>query len=75
MRTCCCNLLWKSFVIPILQTSEPVPTISALVGHSTPTETLDTYSNMFEESLDGVTDYFDKIYEENKQKNYQNNDD
>ena len=30
---------------------------------------------MFEESLDDVTDYFDKIYEDNKQKNHQNNDD
>ncbi len=46
-----------------------VPTITALLGHATPTETLDTYSHMFEETLEGVTDYFDKIYEENMKKN------
>jgi integrase len=64
-----------SCVSALINAKSPVPTISALVGHSTPTETLDTYSHMFEESLDGVTDYFDKIYEENKQKNHQNNGD
>lgn len=64
-----------SCVSALINAKSPVPTISALVGHSTPTETLDTYSHMFEESLDGITDYFDKIYEENKQKNHQNNGD
>lgn len=64
-----------SCVSALINAKSPVPTISALVGHSTPTETLDTYSHMFEESLDGVTNYFDKYYEENKQKNHQNNDD
>ena len=64
-----------SCVSALINAKSPVPTISALVGHSTPTETLDTYSHMFEESLEGVTDYFDKIFEENKQKNHQNNGD
>lgn len=64
-----------SCVSALINAKSPVPIISALVGHSTPTEALDTCSHMFEESLDGVTDYFDKIHEENKQKNHQNNDD
>ena len=62
-----------SCVSALINGKNPVTTITALVGHSTPTETLDTYSHMFEESLDGVTDYFDKLYEENKQKNPPNN--
>ncbi len=61
-----------SCVSALINAKSPVPTIQALVGHSTPTETLDTYSHMFEETMDGVTEYFDKIYEENKQKNSQN---
>ena len=54
----------------LINGNNPVTTISAFVGHSTPTETLDTYSHMFEESLEGVTNYFDKIYEENNKKTY-----
>lgn len=61
-----------SCVSALINAKSPVPTIQALVGHSTPTETLDTYSHMFEETMDGVTEYFDKIYEENKEKNSQN---
>lgn len=61
-----------SCVSALINAKSPVPTIQALVGHSTPTEILDTYSHMFEETMDGVTEYFDKIYEENKEKNSQN---
>ena len=57
-----------SCVSALINGNNPVTTISAFVGHSTPTETLDTYSHMFEESLEGVTNYFDKIYEENNKK-------
>lgn len=63
-----------SCVSALINAKSPVPTIQALVGHSTPTETLDTYSHMFEETLDGVTEYFDKIYEQNKEKTSQESD-
>ena len=63
-----------SCVSVLINAKSPVPTISAFVGHSTPTETLDTYSHMFQESLDGVTDYFDELYEENKEKTSQKSD-
>ena len=63
-----------SCVSALINAKSPVPTISAFVGHSTPTETLDTYSHMFQESLDGVTDYFDELYEENKEKTSQKSD-
>lgn len=57
-----------SCVSSLINGNNPLTTISAFVGHSTPTETLDTYSHMFENSLDDVTNYFDKIYEENLKK-------
>ena len=63
-----------SCVSALINAKSPVPTISAFVGHSTPTETLDTYSHMFQESLDGVTGYFDELYEENKEKTSQKSD-
>ena len=57
-----------SCVSALINGNNPVTTISAFVGRSTPTETLDTYSHMFEESLDGVTSYFNQIYDENNKK-------
>lgn len=46
-------------------------TVAAYLGHSEPTETLETYSHMFEENLSAVPTYFNKIYEDYNQKNDQ----